>query len=764
MSALRTRKIVLGLTAALSALAGEVTAADAVRVKLDSVRSLDPSLGAPSNDAASFIEADRMEGSADDELHLYGNAQIRRGGTVLSADRITYRHAEDTVEAAGNARIARQGASFSGPSMLFRITSRSGEMPDAEWEYAPRNLRGCAKNIKFLSGDNTTMEDVTITTCRRDDEAWFIRMNELEIDEYDQSASGTGATLHFQGVPILGSPWFAFPISNQRRSGFLTPTYGMSSTRGVDLSIPYYFNIAPNYDYTLTPRIMTKRGVMMGNQFRFLLPNVEGELNLDYLPNDREYDDDRYGLRFEGEYRRDKLGFTVDYNRVSDDSYISDFSGNIRESSESVLPQEYTLTYDETYWNTFLRVTKNQTLDIENLDTEPYERVPQFLWRGHTGDFNGFELETVLEATRFQHTRSDYVDGSRFVFHQTVSYPLAGPGWFITPKAQFLATSYDLDSRDYINNTTPGMTMPTLSLDAGLVFERDSTWFGRDAYQTLEPRIFYAWTPYRDQSEIPIFDSTIADLNFTTLFTENVYSGYDRVSEANQLTAVLSTRYIDKKTGLELFRASVGQRQYFNDQRVTFPEGSPYYWYRDDGRVVGEQEVRSDLLASVGARLTRNITSSAAAQYSSAQNRFVKINAGLRWMPKPMSLMGLYYRYNYSPDDAYNHIKQVDFAMQWPLTERLYGLFRYNYSLRGSKPLEVIGGLEYHHDCWIFRAVAQRYTTTSNEEETNFFLQLELSGLGSIGNNPLSELQRNIKGYQTRTSAPMTSAPYDYYE
>ena len=764
MSALRTRKIVLGLTAALSAIAGEAAAADAVRVKLDSVRSLDPALGAPSNDAASFIEADRMEGSADDELHLCGDAQIRRGGTVLSADRITYRHADDTVQANGNARVARQGASFSGPSMLFRITSRSGEMPDAEWEYAPRGLRGCAKNIKFLSGDTTTMEDVTITTCRRDDEAWFIRMNELEIDEYDQSASGTGATLHFQGVPILGSPWFAFPISNQRRSGFLTPTYGMSSTRGVDLSVPYYFNIAPNYDYTLTPRIMTKRGVMMGNQFRFLLPNVEGELNLDYLPNDREYDDDRYGLRFEGEYRRDKLGFKVDYNRVSDDSYISDFSGNIRESSESVLPQEYTLTYDETYWNTFLRVTKNQTLDIEDLDTEPYERVPQFLWRGHTGDFNGFELETVLEATRFQHTRSDYVDGSRFVFHQMVSYPLAGPGWFITPKAHFLATSYDLDSRAYINNTTPGMTVPTLSLDAGLVFERDSTWFGRDAYQTLEPRIFYAWTPYRDQSEIPIFDSTFAHLHFTTLFTENVYSGYDRVSEANQLTAVLSTRYIDRKTGLELFRASVGQRQYFNDQRVTFPEGSPYYWYRDNGRVVGEQEVRSDLLASVGARLTRNVTSSAAAQYSSAQNRFVKINAGLRWMPKPMSLMGLYYRYNYSPDDAYNHIKQVDFAMQWPLTERLYGLFRYNYSLRGSKPLEVIGGLEYHHDCWIFRAVAQRYTTTSNEEETNFFLQLELSGLGSIGNNPLSELQRNIKGYQTRTSAPMTSAPYDYYE
>lgn len=764
MFAPRTRKIVLGLAVALSAIAGEAATADAVRVKLDSVKSLNPNLGTPSNDAASFIEADRLEGSVDDELHLYGNAEIRRGGTVLSADHITYRHAEDTVEAQGNARIARQGASFSGPSMLFRITSRSGEMPDADWEFAPRNLRGCAKNIRFLSGDHTTMEDVTITTCKREDEAWFIRMNELNIDEYDQSASGTGATLHFQGVPILGSPWFAFPISNQRRSGFLTPAYGMSSTRGVDISVPYYFNIAPNYDYTLTPRLMTKRGLMLGNQFRFLVPNLEGEVQFDYLPDDREYDDDRYALRVQSEYRRDKLGFKVDYNRVSDDDYISDFSGNIRESSESVLPQEYTLTYDETYWNTALRVTKNQTLDIENLDTEPYERVPQFLWRAHTGDYYGFELETVLEATRFQHSRSDYVDGSRFVFHQTVSYPLAGAGWFITPKAQFLGTSYDLDANENIQNRSPGLTVPTLSLDAGLVFERDSTWFGRDAYQTLEPRIFYAWTPYRDQSDIPIFDSSIADLNFTTLFTENVFSGYDRVSEANQLTAVLSTRYIDKTSGLELFRASIGQRQYFNDQRVTFPEGSPYLWYRNDGRVVGEQEVRSDLLASVGARLSRTVTSSAAAQYSSAQNRFVKINAGVRWAPKSMSLMGLYYRYNYAPDDAYNHIKQVDFAMQWPLTERLFGLFRYNYSLRGHKPIEMIGGLEYHHDCWIFRAVAQRYTTTSNEEETNFFLQLELSGLGSIGNNPLSELQRNIKGYQTRTSAPMTSAPYDYYE
>ena len=241
------------------------TAADAVKVKLDSVMKLEPQRATGSNDAASFVSADRIEGNPEDELNLYGNAEIRRGGSVLRADQITYVQATDEVTATGNARISREGASFTGPSMSFRITSRSGEMPDAEYEYAPRNIRGCARNVKFLSGDHTSFEDVTITTCKRDDEAWFIKLDELEVDEYDQSASGTGASLHFMGVPIFGSPWFAFPISNERRSGFLTPTYGMSSTRGVDFSIPYYFNLAPNYDYTLTPRIMTKRGLMLGN-------------------------------------------------------------------------------------------------------------------------------------------------------------------------------------------------------------------------------------------------------------------------------------------------------------------------------------------------------------------------------------------------------------------------------------------------------------------------------------------------------------------
>lgn len=764
------REIALHVALAVSAMSVAAQAADSspVRVQLDSVMKLKSGRAQPANDAASFVTADQIEGNPEDELHLVGNAEIRRGGSVLRADRITYVQETDEVIATGNARISGQGASFSGPSMRFRITSREGSMEDAEWEYAPRNLRGCARNIRFVSGDRTTFEDVTLTTCKRDDESWFIKLNNLEIDEYDQTASGTGASLHFLGVPIFGSPWFSFPISKERRSGFLTPTYGMSSTRGVDVSVPYYFNLAPNYDYTFTPRLMSKRGVMLGNEARLKLRDLDAEVGLDYMPEDQETNEDRWGLRTQADFSKGKFGAHVNYNRVSDDDFISDFSGNIRESSESVLPQDYELTYTEKYWNAAVRVQKNQTLLTDDIDyvQKPYEREPQVEIRGYDGDFHGFEVATVLDATRFKHP--DRIGGSRFVVDQQVAYPMQGAGWFVIPKGQFIGAWYDLTDlkgSGYVNDS-PSRMSPIFSLDSGLVFERDTNWLGRDAFQTLEPRVFYAWSPYRDQSDIPIFDTSISDLNFATLFTENVFSGYDRVSEANQVSLVLSTRYIDKASGLELFRASIGQRQYFRDQRVQFLNtDEDRLWYKDatggDGR---REDVRSDLLSSVGARLSKTVTASAVAQYSSAENRFVKANTGIQWSPRPMSSLGLFYRYNTVATDPDDRIKQVDFAMQWPLTDRLYGLFRYNYSLYRSKPIEVIGGFEYLHDCWTLRFAAQRYTTASNEQESNFFLQLELSGLGSIGTSPLSELRRNIKSYQTRDTVPGITSPYDYYE
>lgn len=767
----RTRKISISVALALAAIAqsGVVHATQTgPKLSLDSATMLSPSSLQSESEAASFVSADRIEGNPEDQLVLSGNAEIRRGGSVLRGDRITYTQATDEVEASGDARISRQGASFSGPSMRFRLTSRTGEMTDAEYEYAPRNIRGCAKNIRFISGDKTTLEDATITTCKRDDEDWYLKINSLEIDEYDQMATGTGASFHFMGIPVMGLPWITFPISNERRSGFLTPTYGMSTGRGVDISVPYYFNIAPNYDMTLTPRLMTKRGVMLETESRFLYNGLTGTLNYDYLPDDDVFKDDRYSVRYLGDYSHGKLSAHIDYNRVSDDEYVSDFSGNVRESSESVLPQEYFLRYDEKFWNLSLNVTKNQTLDVEGITYyKPYEREPQIQLNSFVGDWYGWEIATNLEATKF--TSATRVEGSRFVIDQSVSYPIREAGWFLVPKAGFLGTWYNLDNldRSHYSDKNPNRTLPIFSLDAGLMLDRDSSWFGRDAYQTLEPRLFYAYIPYRNQDAIPIFDSTIADLNFATLFSENTFSGYDRISEANQLTVAFTTRYIDKQSGVELFRAALGQRQYFDDQRVGFPDLNNSTHASQLGLREGDN--RSDLLASVGARLTRTVTANANAQYSSSDSKFVKVNTGLRWQPKPYSIVGLYYRYNYSSETVSNeyyddNIKQVDLAAQWPITDRLYTLFRYNYSLKKSKPIEMMAGVEYLHDCWTLRFVTQRYTTASNSEESNFFLQLELNGLGSIGSSPLSELKRNIKGYQSATQVPNQIGQYDYYE
>lgn len=762
------KKIALSVSLALVSMASTALAQNAPRVQLDIATKLDESLITDS-DAASIVTADRIEGNPEDELHLIGNAEVRRGGAVLRGDKITYNHERDEVRAEGSAELSRAGASFSGPSMTFQLTSRSGSMQQAEWEYAPRNLRGCAKNVQFLSGDKTTFEEVKFTTCSRDEEDWYIRLKELEIDEYDKSASGRSAVLHFKGVPVVGTPWFAFPINKERRTGFLTPSYGMSSTRGIEFAVPYYFNLAPNYDYTLTPRLMVKRGIMLENEVRVLQNDFSATVNADYLPSDRVYDDDRYSFHVQSSYVKDKFSASIDYNKVSDDDYITDFSGNIRESSEAVLPQNYELAYTEKFWNTSLRVMKNQTLITEGGSTVvPYEKVPQFVFNAYRADWNGFELDGTVDVTRFSHP--DRLGGSRLAVDQQVSYPVRGAGWFVVPKGRLLGTWYQLDdlerdSSGHYTDKSPSRFIPTFSFDSGLVFERDSTWFGRDAFQTFEPRIFYAYAPYRDQSDIPVFDTTIADLNFTTLFSENIFSGYDRVSEANQLSIVMSTRYIDKSSGLELFRASLGQRQYFSDQRVNFlnSRSEEEYFGTSEGSAL-RNDVRSDLLASVGARLTRTIASSATAQYSSSLNRLVKVNAGVRWTPQNMSIVGLSYRYNYAPENPDDNIKQIDFAMQWPLTERLYALFRYNYSLYKNKPIEVIGGFEYLHNCWTLRFAAQRYTTASNEQESNFFLQLELNGLGSIGTSPIAELRRNIKGYQTREAMPGPSGIYDYYK
>ena len=585
-----------------------------------------------------YARAQRIEGTVDERIVLEGNAEIRRGGTVLRGDRITYTQATDQVDVEGNARIYSHGASFSAPSMSFKVDAQTGSMSEASFTYPARQGRGEATLIEFLGEQRARMENATFTTCAPGDKSWWVQADEIAVDGLEESATASFTRLYFQGVPVLASPFFGFPVGERRRTGFLTPSFGLSTTLGTDIRTPFYWNIAPNYDYTITPRFMSKRGVLFGNEFRFLTPEFSGTLLYDVISNDRQTDDSRdyTGVRLDyaGQGALSGLAAGVNYNSVSDDNYFVDFASTILGSSQKVLPQDAFVSFTQPFWNSAVRVTKNQTLqDPLAPVVPPYERVPQVTLNGFVSDWRGLEAGVAFEGTRFVNPELPLPEGSRIVINPRVAFPFQSAGWFVIPRAQLSATYYSMDAENFRYETSQSRVLPILSLDSGLIFERDGAWFGRAVQQTLEPRLYYAYIPYRDQSTLPNFDSALADLNYVQFFTENIYSGYDRIVNANQMTLALATRILDNETGAEFLRAAVAQRYYFTPQKVTLPGESP--------RASNE----SDLLAGVSAQLGNNWAMDVAAQYSAEQSEISRATAGARWQPRRSSVISAYYRY-----------------------------------------------------------------------------------------------------------------------
>ena len=693
-----------------------------------------------------FARAQKIEGTIEDRIVLEGDAEVRREGSVVRGDRITYTQATDEVNVDGNARIFREGAVFAGPRLDFRIEAQTGTMPNANFTYAPRRGRGDASLIEFLGNQQARMTQARFTTCAPGDDAWWIQAEKIEFDGIEESASASTAKLYFQGIPILASPILGFPIGDRRRSGFLTPSFGLSSTLGTDIRTPYYWNIAPNYDYTIAPRVMSKRGVLFENEFRFLQPTMRGTLVYNAIPKDRELDRSRDQTSVRYEYASPK-GFAggINYNRVSDDNFFVDFSESILGSSNKVLPQDAFVSYSQAYWNSAVRVTKNQTLqDPLAPVTPPYERVPQATLNGYIADWRGFEASALVDGTRFDHPTLE--NGDRYLVDARVSYPWLAPGWFVVPRARVISRVYSLDPAQHTGDTNRTVTTPILSFDSGLIFDRTVSWFGRSAQQTLEPRLFYTYIPYRFQNDLPNFDSAQVELNYAQLFAENIYSGYDRVAEANQLTLALATRILDDETGAERLRAAVGQRYYFSPQRVTLPGETPR---------TGDA---TDLLAGVTALLGRSWAVDLAAQYSTESSELVRATAGARWQPRRASVISAYYRY------LAGDIDQFDIATQWPLSDRWYAVGRFNYSLQDKQVIDALAGVEYKADCWVVRVAAQRFATATDQATTNIYVQLELSGLTSVGTNAAKQLQRNIPGYQMLNPLPRQPGRFDYYE
>ncbi len=708
-------------------------------LKLDP--SLSPRSGLP---GPIFVSGDRASGRVDLDLTLEGNAQLRREGTVITADRITYIQADDQVNAVGGVRLSKDGTVVLGSEMQLKLDTNQGFFANANYSLGAIGGRGFAKQIEIDGRSNLKALDAYYTTCSPDSPDWQLQGDTLELSKDTQQGVIRGCRLVFMKRQLAALPFFYFPLGKDRQTGFLTPSFESNSRVGLGVVAPFYWNIAPNRDATISPRFMTRRGLQFENEFRFLEPDYAGELRYDFNPKDLVSNNFRYQARVTAAAN---VGadwqLAVAAKRVSDDNYLADYGRNLIIASETRLPAEVSLSRQFGAWQFQARTVTWQHL-LEARQSPSYEAVPQLRLTTEQS-VKGFDWSTTIETTRFAIDQpAQSAVGVRTFVKPSVSYPFVRPAFFVTPKVTLHASRYQLERNpDGANRLT--RVVPTFSLDSGLHFERDLTWRSETFNQTLEPRLFFVKTPYRDQNQFPVFgDTALADLNFASLLSENSFTGNDRISDANQVTAMLVSRVISPRDGAQRLRFAVGQRWSYTSQRVTLTAND-----------APRTDTKSDILVTASGELTRAVGFDMGLQYSVPNKEVPRFNASLRYWPDDFHLVNFGYRYSKATG-----VNQFDTSWRWKLDQRWSVLGRLNYSLarQGTATLsgatdrpglvEAILGAEYDVDCWAARAVVQKFVTADRKPTTQIFLQLELKGLGQIGNSPFDVLKRNIPGFR----------------
>ena len=676
------------------------------------------------------ISAEQISGRPERFVHFDFDVEVLKGTTNLSADRAIYRVLDDEMEASGSVRMQRNGDCYSGDSVHLQLDTGVGYILNPAYKLLRTNAQGRADRIEFESEERSSIVNGTYSTCEGLDPDWYLKADTMKLDTGLDTGIAGKSVVYFKGVPILATPSFiplSFPLSGARHSGLLPPVFGTSSKGGIELDLPYYFNIAPNRDLTLHPKLIQRRGLQLGLDGRYLGNTYSGETNFEGIVNDQQTKTNRFALAsIHNQKLLPQLDFSWNVNAASDDDYPADFSRSITKTAQRLLLRETNLVYYGAFWSAALRASNYQVLqDIAAPIIRPYDRLPQLQLHAGQIDVSGFDWSIDTIFTRFWHPT--LLRGDRTVFNPQISYPIVHPSFFIVPKISLHATAYHLSNPTMGQDADFRRVLPTISLDSGLVFERQTKFFGTAMTQTLEPRLFYVNTPFRDQSSFPNFDSASADFNFAQIFSENRFTGNDRIGDSNQITTALVSRYIEEN-GEERFKLALGERFYFNTQRVSL-----------DNRV---SQSRSDLLLAGAGKLSDSLSAEASLQVSQSDRQSIRSNYGMRWQPAPKKVLNLDYRFQR------DSLKQLDLSGQWPVADRWYAVGRSNYSLRDKKIVDGLVGFEYKDDCWSFRVVGQRFATATNTNTTAFFIQLELNGLSKLGSNPLEVLKKNISGYQ----------------
>ena len=701
---------------------------------------------AEEKNATMTVQAESIVGRPEREIILERDVDLVRGKTRLTSDTACYRQVEDDVEASGNVRMWRYGDQYSGDLLKLNLESGKGYILNPTYKMELNNAQGKARRIDFLNQDEAVVLDGTYSTCEGPNPDWYVKSSRMNLDSGRDVGTAGKTVVYFKDVPIIGTPLLSFSLSGARRSGWLPPTPGFTTKGGAELTVPYYFNIAPNRDLTLAPKLIERRGLQIGAKGRYIgetdAGSYAGETDLEFLLGDKQRNTDRYLVKsLHSQALAPGLSFGWNLRGASDDDYLSDFSTSVANSADRQLLREVRTDYRSEFWSLSARAQNYQVLQdpaaVQNPSlsvARPYDRLPQIYF--HAGRFDvagGFDWALDAELTRFYHP--DLVRGDRLVAVPQVSYPIIRPGYFLTPKLMLNASTYQLGENPVVSVAPDAQSLsraiPTFSLDSGLMFERDTKLFGRATTQTLEPRLFYVYTPYHDQKLFPNFDTAAATFNLAQLFSENRFVGADRIGDTNQVTAALTSRFIEE-SGAERLRLTFGQRFYLREQRVQLDAATP------------STDARSDILLAATGRISETWGFDSAMQYNPDDSRIASSHYTVQWQPGPKKVLNLGYR------ELRDVFKNADLSAQWPISQRWYGVGRVSYSMRDKKILDSLIGLEYNGDCWIFRMGAQRFVTTANTVATPIFFQLELSGLSrfGVGNNALQTLGNTIPGYQ----------------
>ena len=697
------------------------------------------------------------------DVTLQGNVMFHYQTSEMSTEHATFQENGQSVDLKGHVVYRQPGLLMQGEDAHIVLDPRSARVDNASFLIHAGRTRGTARRVVQEKDGSLTVTRGFLSRCEPGDNTWAMSTSSVSIDADRRFATARNAVLRVEGVPVAYIPYLKFPVSDERASGFLFPSVGRSSGSGIDTAVPYYFNIAPNYDATVTPRWLSDRGLLLELEARQLTANMRNILGGAFLANDRNYDGtrtrqefrdlnipgrfnskNRWLVAFKHTGQFDDFDTAIDYGAVSDLDYFIDLGTDLSIVSKSQLERRASVSYSAGGFDARVSGLRVQPLQVQLVT--PYQRVPDVTLAYHGALTNlPINYSLATEWVRFDRSTDNLFGvaqftGNRLHVEPRLTVPLVTSYGHVTTSVAYRYTQYHLQANDPTLDTSPQRGVGSASVDTGLLFDRAGEWFGNDVTETIEPRVYYLWVQRDRQDDLPLFDSTLLSFDYAQLFRENRFSGVDRINDANQVSAALTTRVLDNTAGVERVRASVGRIVHLADRHVTL--GTTPAIEHGDSPWTGE--VAAELTA--GLSLRSNWVWDARERVEDSGRVELHYQPVARYAEDQRVLYAGYSRRG-------NDIRQADVAAFWSVTPRIKLIGRYYYDVENHRVLEAFGGFELDGCCYRVRLLGRRYLKNAlsplrSTPERGIFFQIVLKGLAGFGGNLDKVLENGIPGYR----------------